>query len=165
MFFVNPGWWFGNLVVVFSRPGSASPRRASVFFFICWVVDHVASCWSLFGEADKSSNFPVHVFTETGNQVISTDLHPAASATTKQIYLYQNVLVLLSNKQLLLYKNIEYMRNIGKLKENVIVILVISGSPPDLHWIVISLFRIITSNVCLMWITINFMFPCFKLYI
>ena len=32
-----------------------------------------------FGEADKSSNFPVHVFTETGNQVISTDLpfHPA----------------------------------------------------------------------------------------
>ena len=25
-------------------------------------------------ESDKSSNFPVHVFTETGNQVISTDL-------------------------------------------------------------------------------------------
>ena len=33
VFFVNPGRWFGYLVVVFSRPGSASPRRASLFFF------------------------------------------------------------------------------------------------------------------------------------
>ena len=32
VFFVNPGRWFGYVVVVFSRPGSASPRRARLFF-------------------------------------------------------------------------------------------------------------------------------------
>ena len=45
-------------------------------------------------DPDKSSNFPVHVFTETGNQVISTDL-PLHLATYHQNQQFTNRFYLL----------------------------------------------------------------------